>query len=96
MSTIFIINFNVNPNNISQFGQIMQSVLTDLPKINGCNGVQIFQNASQENNFTLVENWQSEQTHQSHIQNLTSNGEWDKIAELLAAEPVGHYFNQLK
>lgn len=92
MSTTFIIKFNVKTTNLANFTNIMQTVKTELPKVNGCNGVTIYQNSETQTSFTLVENWQTKQAHQSHIQTLTDNGEWDKIAALLSETPDGHYF----
>ncbi|MGL1921216.1 MAG: antibiotic biosynthesis monooxygenase [Hyphomicrobiales bacterium] len=93
MSITFIIKFNVNTADLTNFNAIMQDVKTGLPQVEGCNHVEIYQNAETDTSFTLVENWQTKQAHQTHIENLSNNGEWDKIAKLLSADPDGHYFN---
>lgn len=95
MSVTFIINFNIKPENADVFVNIMQDVKTGLPHVEGCLGVDIHQNSEDDLSYMLVEVWQSQALHQVHIANLSANGQWDKIAGLLAIDPVGHYYRVL-
>lgn len=95
MSVTFIINFYIKPEAADDFAQIMQNVKVELPHIEGCVGVSIHQNIEDKLNYNLVEIWQSEAAHKAHIANLSASGEWDKIASLLAIEPIGSYYQAL-
>jgi quinol monooxygenase YgiN len=95
MTTNVIITFAVKPDKRSEFLTILSSVKNDLPKVEGCNGVQVFSDKENTDIFTLVENWDSEEKHQKHISGVVESGNWDVIASYLAEDPKSSYFNKL-
>lgn len=95
MSNNVIVHFNVKENKLPDFIEVMQSVKSDLPKIEGCISVDIFRNRDNTNLFTLVETWETVQHHQKHIAKLLEDGSWDFISGLLSKEPESAYYEQL-
>lgn len=94
-STTFIIHFHVAELGLSEFGEAMQQLLSELPKVSGCSAVAIFQNNDDPARFTAVETWDSQADHQQHVAGLVADGSWDRLSGLLQSEPSGAYFNSL-
>ena len=80
---------------IEAFNIIMNSVKTDLPKIEGCRAVTVYRSSTDESKFTLVETWESKEQHQAHLNKLTTDGTWDMIASQLSHEPESDYFFEI-
>jgi len=92
MSVNVIVSFEAKKEKIDEFNKIMSSVKTDLPKVNGCISVNIFNSSTNEYKFTLVETWESKELHQTHIDKLLKDGTWDMIASHLSKDPKSDYF----
>ena len=95
MKTNVIVNFEVKHDKIVEFIKILKSVKVDLPKVEGCMGVAIFKSSTADNKFTLVEEWKTKESHQTHINNLLKDGTWDMIASHLSKDPESDYLTQL-
>ena len=95
MSTVVIVTFCVKPASIVSFIDILKSVQENLPRVEGCERVEIYRTAEETGVFTLVEHWQSKKVHQSHIDRIVAAGDWDKIKEHLLKEPKSRYFTPL-
>lgn len=88
----FLITFDVNPDNIPKFENLLTSVQADLPKVEGCLNVDIFRHEGPAaNRFTLLETWASKSLHQAHVARMQDSGQWANIEEMLAEPPAGHY-----
>ncbi len=88
----FIISFEAKAKRVADFIKILESVKTDLPKVKGCISVDIFKSSSANNKFTLVETWDTEESHKINISNLSKDGTWDIIASHLSKDPESGYF----
>lgn len=95
MNIVVIVSFESKEDKISDFTEILESIKIELPKVNGCIGVNIFQSSSMANKFTLVETWENKELHQANLDILSKNGTWDTIASHLSKDPSSDYFNQL-
>lgn len=95
MSVNVIITFVAKKEKIEAFNIIMNSVKTDLPKIEGCRAVTVYRSSTDESKFTLVETWESKEQHQAHLNKLTTDGTWDMIASQLSHEPESDYFFEI-
>jgi len=94
MNIIVIVNFETKEDKVSDFSKILENVKIELPKVEGCLGVNIFQSSSMANQFTLVERWETKELHQANLDKLVKNGTWDTIASHLSKEPDSDYFIQ--
>ena len=95
MNIIVIVNFETKEEKTADFKKILESVKIELPKVNGCMGVDIFENSSIATQFTLVETWENKELHQANLENLANDGTWDTIASHLSKGPKSDYFIQL-
>ena len=95
MSANVIITFTVKPEKADSFKAIMNSVKIDLPKVEGCLNVGIYNDQSNTNVYTLVESWESEELHQKHISGVIGSSGWDAISEHLTCDPASSYFSQI-
>lgn len=95
MGVNVVVNFKVRPARLDSFMDLMKTVKAGLPQVPGCKSVKIYQDANDPLAFTLVEAWDSKDTHARHVKGLQDSGQWAAIAEHLAAEPVSSYFQEL-
>lgn len=95
MTATVIITFTAKPEMAADFKGILESVQEDLPKVEGCESVQIFCDKANSNVFTLVEAWESESAHKKHIEGVIASGGWDAIAAHLQSDPVSSYYSRL-
>jgi quinol monooxygenase YgiN len=95
MSVKLIITFQVKEERLEAFLQLLQEVKVALPKVDGCQGIQLFQSSEHKQTITLLESWQSVEKHKSHIEKVISSGDWEKIASHLSDEPVSDYLHEL-
>jgi len=92
---VAIVTFNVKPEKYTSFLEIMESVKQDLPHVEGCDAVQLFEAKDKSGTFTLVESWESELIHQQHLAGVVESGNW-AIIESHLQEPVqSAYFDRL-
>ncbi len=95
MSIKFIITFQAKEDAIRDLSEVMRQVKTDLPNIEGCEGVQVLRNAVNPSVFTLVEAWESKNRHLENSQKLADSGAWDQIVDLLVSAPAGNYYDEI-
>ncbi|WP_395831579.1 putative quinol monooxygenase [Elstera sp.] len=95
MSINVIITFKSKPEKLVAFTEILDGVKTDLPKVDGCISVNIYNADLDPCVFTLVETWRSESDHKKHIEGVVSSGGWSHIASHLACDPSSGYFKSL-
>lgn len=95
MSVNLLITFNVRPESLASFTDLMKTVKAALPTVPGCQAVKIFNDASNPLVFTLVETWDSAEIHGKHVQGLQDSGQWAAIAAQLSRDPVSAYYNEI-
>jgi quinol monooxygenase YgiN len=93
-STQIIITFETKPESAKPFSALLAQVKRDLPTVPGCRSVRLFSAMGNPCVFTLLEDWDSESQHKSHIDNVVSSGAWAALAAHLAKEPVSHYYTE--
>ncbi|MES2934714.1 MAG: antibiotic biosynthesis monooxygenase family protein [Pseudomonadota bacterium] len=87
-----IITFTTKPESAIQFSTMLAQVKQALPTVDGCKSVRLFAAIDNPCTFTLLEEWESEAKHKSHLEQVVSSGAWDAIAAHLATDPVSHYY----
>lgn len=91
MSVHLVINFNVRNEKLLSFKEIMSTVKENLPTVPGCLNIEILQHIENPLQFTLIEQWDSEKTHQRHVEGLVSSGKWNFIIDHLQESPITGY-----
>jgi len=87
-----IITFEVKEEKLSSFMEIMNDVKKNLPEVEGCNNVTVYNDTENSHIFTLVESWNSKDSHKKHIDAVVASGAWDSISQHLQGDPVSSYF----
>lgn len=95
MSVNVIVNLKSDPAKAADFGDVIESVKTELPKADGFISVDIYRNNQDASEFTLVEAWESEDHHASYIKSVSESGSWEELMSYLASEPTRQYFDQV-
>jgi quinol monooxygenase YgiN len=93
VSTNVIVMFKSKPEKVAAFAALMAAVKNELPKVEGCIAVRIFNDRHNPCEFVLVETWASEAAHKQHIDRVVSSGGWDHIASHLADGPISSYYD---
>lgn len=95
MGVNLVISFKVREDKIASFNDLMKTVKASLPGVPGCRGVRIYRDVDNPLVFTLVETWDSAEAHAKHVQGLRDSGQWATIAQMLSADPVSSYYQEL-
>ena len=88
--------FQIKPDKINSFLEIMKEVKKALPQVEGCKTVQILQSKSDKYTMMLIESWESIEAHKVHIKNVIDSGDWEYILSHLSEEPVSQYYYEFK
>jgi quinol monooxygenase YgiN len=69
---MFVLTFKVHgkPGRRVEIAQSLEGIATKLKKVEGCTGVNVYQDFSEESSFLLVEEWQKRSAMEEH----TSSG----------------------
>lgn len=90
-----IISFETKPECSKEFHSIMLDTQKNLPKVEGCRAVSVYQEEDGTHRYTLIETWQSKESHQNHVSSMIQSGTWDDILKMLSQPPVSAYFTEL-
>jgi len=61
------IKMNARPEKRKEILQTIQSIVAQMRKENGCVDSNFYQNAENENNFVLIEEWETRKTWDDHL-----------------------------
>lgn len=89
---IVCVTFKAKPEHSITFEDVMQSVKTDLPTVEGCNSVRIMRHKDDPLTYTLIEDWTEQKLHEVHINGLVTSGLWDNIEAMLSEAPTSFVF----
>lgn len=95
MSVTLIVDFQVKPDMLTAFGQLLLSVSHTLPGKGGCEELRVLSGAEDSCAMTLIEVWQSKAHHQAHVEGIVASGEWDAILSHLSEAPRAAYYTVL-
>ena len=90
-----VVQFKTLAEKQTDFLVMMESVKAELPQIPGCLAVSVLQSVGDPRQFTLVETWENQDRHRTHIEGLLADGTWARIESLLESRPVSGYFQML-
>ena len=94
MSIYRIGSFQARPELLQEMQDFLYSIMPLIKSSDGCEAVQLFQNQEDPTKFTMIEVWDSVESHRESVKNIPP----EKLAEigpLLATAPSGHYYNLL-
>ncbi len=91
MSIARIGNFTGKPGQIDELKDFLFSIIPMIKSSSGCESVQLYQNQEDPASFTMIEIWDSIESHQASVKNIPP----EKLAEirpLLGSTPHGSYY----
>src|SRR5512145_1918382 len=68
------------------------SIMPMIKSSKGCESVQLYQSQDDTSKFTMIEIWDSTESHQASVRNIPPE-KLGEIRPLLAGSPSGSYFN---
>ncbi len=91
MSITRISEFQVKQESIEALRDFLISIMDGIKSSQGCESVQLYQSQDDRTKFSMIEVWDSIESHQASVKNISP----EKLAEirpLLASAPSGDYF----
>jgi len=91
MSITRISEFQVKQESIEALRDFLISIMDGIKSSQGCESVQLYQSQDDRTKFSVIEVWDSIESHQASVKNISP----EKLAEirpLLASAPSGDYF----
>ena len=90
MSVMLIVRITSKPGRGKELAQLIQPVPKD-NEFDGCFGMEVLQNSSDQDEIIIIEYWDSIQRHKSFMTDLQAAGELDKMLELSEAVKRTYY-----
>ena len=92
MSVSRIGEFTSKAGQIDELKDFLISIIPIIKSSKGCEAVQLFQSQEDPTRFTMIETWDSVESHQASVKNIPP----EKLAEirpLLGPAPKGNYYD---
>lgn len=94
MSIHRIGEFQSHSKSINEMHSFLLSIMPIIKSSPGCESVQLYQSQDNPTKFTMIEVWDSMESHQASVRNIPSEL-LAQIRPLLASTPSGGYYLQL-
>ena len=75
--------------------EFLISIMPGIKSSEGCESVQLYQDADDPSKFLMIEVWDRVQSHQASVRNIPTE-KLEEIRPLLASSPRGSYYQQIK
>lgn len=95
MSVSRIGDMHAKPERVESLRDFLFSIMPTIKSSQGCESVMLYQSDDEPTKFTMVEVWDSVESHQASVKNIPSEMLAD-IRPLLASAPSGGYFSLLR
>jgi quinol monooxygenase YgiN len=83
--------FQAKPESINAMRELLISIMPGIKSSRGCESVQLYQSHDAPTKFTMVEVWDSLESHQASVKNITPE-QLAEIRAILASPPSGQYY----
>ncbi len=92
MSTLVLLEGQVQPDNIADMKSFLAQIFPDTRSYDGCQGIDVHFNMDDPGNMIMVEQWESRSHYEKYLQWRTETGVIDKLVSLLSGPPSIRYF----
>ena len=92
MSVYRIGETQAKPETTEALRDFLISIMPGIKSSQGCQSVQLYQNQDDPTKFTMIEIWDSVESHQASVKNISPEM-LAEIRPLLASAPSGRYNN---
>ena len=79
------------PESIEAMRDFLISIMDGIRASQGCTAVELYQSHDDPTKFTMIEVWDSIESHQASVKNISPD-DLAKIRPMLASTPSGSYF----
>ena len=83
------------PETIEALREFLISIMQGIRESAGCESVQLFQSSDDSTKFTMIEVWDSMESHKASVKNISPEL-LGKIRSLLRAAPSGSYYSLIE
>ncbi len=83
--------FLANEGSTETLRKFLLSIMPMIRSSKGCEAVQLYQSQADPSKFTMLEVWDSIESHQASVRNIPPE-KLGEVMPLLAASPSGNYF----
>jgi quinol monooxygenase YgiN len=94
MSIFRIGETQAKPEAVEELRNFLMSIMPGIKESPGCESVQLYQSQDDPAKFTMIEIWDSKDSHQASVQEIPPEL-IAKIRPLLAGAPKGDYFEMV-
>lgn len=94
MNTYRIGEMQAKPERVEELRNFLKSIMPMIKSSQGCESVQLYQSQDDPTKFTMIEVWDSVESHRASVKNIPPEM-LTEIRPLLAAAPSGSYFGLL-
>lgn len=91
MSVTRINKFEAKEGLAANLHEFLLSITPLIEQSAGCKSCQVLQNQEQENEFVVIEVWDSMRAHQASLKNIPAE-KFGAVMSLLAGSPSGSYY----
>jgi quinol monooxygenase YgiN len=95
MSVARIGETQAKPETVEALRDFLLSIMPGIQSSDGCKSVTLYQSQSNPTKFTMIEVWDSIESHQASVKNISPEL-LAEIRPLLASEPSGSYYNLIQ
>jgi quinol monooxygenase YgiN len=95
MTVLVTLNLTVKPDQIDPFLKFCGDNLHHTRQREGNLGLTVHQEQDTPTSFLFVEKWVSKEAYDVYNVWRTERGDFDKLAELIAAPPERHFFDHI-
>src|SRR5215213_7041983 len=92
MSISRIGEFQAKEGSMEELREFLTSIMPGIKASEGCESVQLYQSQEDPSRFTMIEVWDSIESHQASVRNIPIE-KLGEIRQYLASSPSGGYFN---
>ena len=92
MSITRIGEFEAKPTSTEALRDFLLSIIPIIKSSEGCESVTLYQSQADPTKFTMIEVWDSVESHQASVKNIPPEM-LTEIRPLLASAPSGSYYN---
>jgi len=94
MTIARIVETQAKPETAAALRDFLISIMPGIKSSPGCEAVTLYQSQDDPTKFTMIEIWESIESHQASVKNIPPE-KLTEIRPLLASAPSGGYYNRV-
>ena len=87
-------SFQARAESLQEMQDFLMTIMRLIKSSQGCEAVQLFQNQNDPTQFTMIEVWDSVESHLASVKNIPPE-KLSEIRPMLASTPSGNYYQSL-